>query len=51
MKIQKTILVIILFFIPLSFWAQNGFDNPISKAMMRVYDQQLEEDQTDYETY
>lgn len=51
MKIQKTILVIILFFIPLSFWAQNGLDNPITKAMMRVYDQQLEEDPTDYETY
>lgn len=31
--------------------AQDGFDNPITKAMMKVYQQQLDEDPQDYETY
>lgn len=31
--------------------AQDGLDNPITKAMMNVYQQQLNEDPQDYETY
>lgn len=31
--------------------AQNGLDNPITKAIIKVYQQQLDEDPQDFETY
>lgn len=51
MKSVKIIIVIVLSCYSLMAAAQKGFENPITKAMMRVYEQQLEEDPRDYETY
>lgn len=51
MKLPQIICAIIISCFSLSTWAQNGLDNPITKAMMRVYEKQLEEDPRDYETY
>ncbi len=51
MKLHQIIYSIIISCFSLSSWGQNGLDNPITKAMMRVYEQQLEEDPRDYETY
>ncbi len=51
MKRLNVIFFIILSFISFNVCAQDGLDNPITKAMMKVYEQQLEEDPSDYETY
>lgn len=48
-KIQ--ILIFTLFIGVYQLNAQEGLDNPITKAMMKVYQQQLDEDPQDYETY
>ncbi len=45
------ILIFILFISVYQLNAQDGLDNPITKAMMKVYQQQLDEDPQDYETY
>lgn len=51
MKSVKVIIAIVISCYSLIAAAQEGLDNPITKAMMRVYEQQLEEDPRDYETY
>lgn len=51
MKKIYVILLILFYFCTFSIVAQEGFENPITKAMMNVYNQQLEEDPRDYETY
>lgn len=50
MKIIKVFFILLTLTLNSSF-AQDGLDNPITKAMMNVYQQQLEEDPQDYETY
>lgn len=48
----KFSIIILAFIIGIySLNAQDGLDNPITKAMMKVYQQQLDEDPQDYETY
>ena len=51
MKFYKLIIATIFLQLSLFAFSQSGLDNPISKAIMRVYEQQLEEDPQDYETY
>lgn len=50
MKFIKIFFILLTLTINSSL-AQEGLDNPITKAMMNVYQQQLEEDPQDYETY
>lgn len=47
----KIIILIICLSCSSFIVAQDGLDNPITKAMMNVYQQQLNEDPQDYETY
>ena len=51
MKLLKVFLAIFFAFFTLFTYAQEGLNNPITKAMMKVYEKQLEEDPHDYETY
>ena len=51
MKFYKLIIATIFLQLSLFAFSQSGLDNPISKAIMKVYEQQLEEDPQDYETY
>ena len=51
MKFFNIFFATILLHLPFFALAQSGLDNPISKAIMKVYDKQLEDDPQDYETY
>ena len=51
MKFFKLFFATILLHLPFIALAQSGLENPISKAIMKVYDKQLEDDPQDYETY
>lgn len=51
MKLIRIIISILIFSSYSQSFAQEGLNNPITKAMMKVYDQQLEEDPQDYDTY
>ncbi len=48
---KKIVIIGILFMSICQLNAQEGLENPITKAMMKVYQQQLDEDPQDYETY
>lgn len=51
MKILRNLSLASIIFLSFSANAQNGLDNPITKAVMEVYEQQLKANPTDYETY
>ncbi len=51
MNIKKLILIAILSCSPIALYSQKGLDAPMTKAVMKVYQQLLDEDPTDYETY
>ena len=48
---MKFLALFVSILISISVSAQDGLENPITKAMMKVYQQQLDEDPHDYETY
>ena len=48
---MKLLALLITIFISIGVSAQEGLENPITKAMMKVYQQQLDEDPHDYETF
>ncbi len=52
MKLYKfTIIAMIIAVIPIFIYAQKGLDAPMTKAVMKVYQNLLDEDPEDYETY
>ena len=51
MRIYKYITILFFFNISLVGFCQNEISNPITKAMMNVYQQLIEENPHDYETY
>ena len=51
MKVIRILFSIILVNLAISGYPQDGLNNPITKAMMKVYQQLLDEDPQDYETY
>lgn len=51
MKVIRILFSIILVNLAISGYPQDGLNNPITKAMMKVYQQLLNEDPQDYETY
>ena len=51
MKVIRILFSIILVNLAISGYTQDGLNNPITKAMMKVYQQLLDEDPQDYETY
>ena len=51
MKVIRILFSIILINIAICGYTQDGLNNPITKAMMKVYQQLLDADPQDYETY
>lgn len=51
MDIKKLIIIITLSCVPIAVYSQKGLDAPMTKAVMNVYQQLLDEDPADYETY
>mgnify|MGYP005611039067 FL=1 len=52
MKLYKpAIIAMIIAIIPIFMCAQKGLDAPMTKAVMKVYQNLLDEDPEDYETY
>lgn len=51
MKLSKYIIVLIIAIVPTLIFAQKGLDAPMTKAVMNVYKNLLEENPEDYETY
>ena len=51
MKVIRILFSIILVNIAICGYTQDGLNNPITKAIMKVYQQLLDSDPQDYETY
>lgn len=51
MRVKRLILSTIIASASICAFSQKGLDAPMTKAVMNVYQQLLEEDPTDYETY
>lgn len=51
MDIKKLITIVVLLSSSIAIYSQKGLDAPMTKAVMNVYQQLLDEDPADYETY